>query len=52
MTDDHLIGNVLQLQTRRLTELRNRVDELTAQVKANGDSIDRLRTHMKENRDG
>lgn len=52
MTDDNIVGNVLQLQTRRLTELRNRVDELTAQVKANGDSIDQLRTHMKENRDG
>lgn len=42
MTDERLIGQVLQLQAKRLTELRNLVDELTAKVQANGDTLERL----------
>lgn len=36
------IAQILALQTKRITELRNAVDQLNAKVQANGDSIDRL----------
>lgn len=42
MNDDRLIGNVLQLQTRRLTEMRALIDKLTAQAQANGDALERI----------
>lgn len=48
MTDERLIGEVLALQSKRLTEMRNLVDELTARVKANGDTLDRLHRSIKD----
>lgn len=48
MTDDHLIGRVLELQSQRITRLQQSIDKLTAETKANGDSIDRLRRTMRE----
>ena len=48
MNDDRLIGNVLQLQTKRLTELRNLVDKLEAQAKANGDTLNRIHRTLND----
>lgn len=51
MTDEQLIREVLALQSKRLTELRNLVDELTAKVQANGDTLDRLHKTIRDGDD-
>ena len=48
MNDDRLVGSVLQLQAQRITELRNLVDKLEAQAKANGDTLERIHRTLND----
>ncbi|SMX80675.1 hypothetical protein BSP109_01635 [Brevibacterium sp. Mu109] len=48
MTDERLIGEVLALQSKRLTELRNLVDKLEAQANANGDTLERIHRTLND----
>lgn len=51
MTDEQLIREVLALQSKRLTELRNLVDELTARAQANADALDKIHKTIKDGDD-
>lgn len=43
MNDERLIGQLLQLQTQRLTKIQQALDRLTAQLDAATDTLDRMR---------